>query len=356
MHQPRPFTVHPLWRHAHAQTFAGEFLPRRFGPRFAEWRASRSEHLFVLPDGDRLLAHVHLQPDDPDRRKPVILHLHGLEGHARSHYQEGLSAKAFAAGFHSIRLNYRNCGDTEHLAKGFYFGSVPDDVVEVLAQLHKEWGFGRIFATGVSLGANLLLRLLADAGKGPPPGLEGAVSISAPIDMSMTGDALGRGLNRCYGNYFLMLLKRKLRRKVRFSPNGKALAPIIAKLRGIRTLRQFDETITAPLGGFADATAYYARGSSGDDLGAIRLPTLLIHAQDDPFLPFEMYRSREAIIAANPFLMPFFPLNGGHVGFVEPPGLPHDEPWMDQRWSENEAVRFLARLSEQPAAAGQPTV
>lgn len=343
-YSPAPFEPNRLLRHPHLQTVVGEVFPRRLPAQHDSWRAASQEVHFELPDGDRLQGFVHLQPDDPERRRPVVLQLHGLEGSASSFYQLGLSAKAFAAGFHSVRLNFRNCGNTEHLARKLYSGRNTADVLEVLAQLRERWGFETLYATGVSLGANMLLRLLADAGEDLPSGLVGAAAVSPPIEMAACGVALRQGLNRGYEAFFLQLLKRKLRRKHRLSPGGAELAPTLERLSAIKTLRQFDDLVTAPLNGYADADAYYAHASSADDLPRIAVPTLIIHAQDDPFLPYGMYAPRMEAIRSNPNLTALFPTHGGHVGFLSQPGLPLRESWMDERWAENEAIAYLQSL------------
>ncbi|HEY9897860.1 MAG TPA: alpha/beta fold hydrolase [Pantanalinema sp.] len=343
---PAPFEPHPLFRHAHLQTVVGEVVPRDFARHHAPWLASARTEQFTLADGDRLQAVLHLHPDDPARLRPVVLHLHGLEGSAEASYQKGISTKAYAAGFHSVRLNFRNCGDTEHLARALYHGRSTDDVLAVLAALREEWGFSTLYATGASLGANLLLRLLADAGQAPPPGLAGVVAVSPPVDMAMTAAALDRGFNRGYTAYFLGLLKRKMRRKQRLSPGGEGLSELVRELGRVHTLRAFDELVTAPLSGYPDAATYYAHASSGDDLHRVRVPTLLIHAQDDPFLPYAMYGPRMEAIAANPYLVSVFPDHGGHVGFLMPKGRPGRRPWMDEWWAENEAIAYLQALHE----------
>ncbi len=341
---PAPFEPHRLLTHPHLQTVVGEVVARKLPAMHAAWRTAGQEVLFELSDGDRLQGFLHLLPDDPERLRPVVLQLHGLEGHADSHYQVGLSAKAFAAGFHTLRLNFRNCGDTEHLARRLYTGHGTADVLEVVAQLRDRWGFRNVYGTGVSLGANLLLRLLADAGDAPPAGLAGAVAVSPPIEMAAVGKAFREGLNWGYEAFFLNSLKRKLRRKVRLSPGGEELAPVLELLPSIRTLRQFDDLITAPRNGYVDAPDYYARASSGDDLHRIAVSTLIIHAQDDPFLPYGMYASRLEAIRANPHLTALFPTHGGHVGFLSHAGAPRREPWMDERWAENEAIAYLQSL------------
>lgn len=352
-YSPAPFEPRCLLRHPHLQTVVGEVFPRRLSARHDPWRAAEQEVLFALPDGDRMQAFVHLRPDDPERRRPVVLQLHGLEGSAASHYQRGLSAKAFAAGFHSVRLNFRNCGDTEHLARKLYSGRSTEDVTEVLTQLRDRWGFETLYATGASLGANMLLRLLADAGEQPPAGLKAAVAVSPPIEMAAAGVALRQGLNRGYEAFFLEMLKRKLRRKARLSPGGSELRPTLARLGAIRTLEQFDDLVTAPLNGYADAAAYYAHASSADDLARIAVSTLIIHAQDDPFLPFGMYAPRMEAIRSNPHLTAVFPRYGGHVGYLSKAG-PRREPWMDERWAENEAVAYLQSLPSSRPASTQP--
>lgn len=346
--EPAPFEPHPFFRHAHLQTVSGEVLPRDFARHHAPWLASARTVQFALPDGDKLQAVVHLHPDDPERLRPVVLHLHGLEGSAEASYQKGLSTKAYAAGFHSVRLNFRNCGGTEHLARSLYHGRCTDDVLAVLTSLRMEWGFSTLYATGASLGANLLLRLVADAGEAPPAGLAGVVAVSPPIDMVMTGAALDRGLNRGYAAFFLGSLKRKMRRKVRLSPGGHELASVVRELSRVRTMRAFDELVTAPLSGYPDAATYYAHASSGDDLDRVRVPTLLVHAQDDPFLPFAMYGPRLEAIASNPYLLPVFPERGGHVGFLMPKGRAGRKPWMDEWWAENESIAYLEALHQAP--------
>ncbi|MBU6428558.1 MAG: alpha/beta fold hydrolase [Cyanobacteria bacterium REEB65] len=333
----------PAWlQNRHWQTILSQQLPRRL-PGLASqrraWRRARQEVLFELPDGDRLLAFMHLQTGDPRRRRPVVLHLHGLEGHADSDVQRSLSCKAFACGFHSVRLNFRNCGRTEYLARDLYYGSRTDDLAAVIGCLSDRWGFERIAVTGVSLGGNMLLRYLGDPATNTAM-LLGACAISAPVEMAQALEAFSQGSNWIYERYFLTSLKAKLRRKARLSPDGTRLLPYVARLAEIRTLAQWDEQITAPLGGYQNAMAYYASGSAGPHLGRIRVPTLLVHAQDDPFIPFAMFEQHAAAIAGNPALATLFPPRGGHVGFWARRRGP--ERWMDHFWAENQAIAFLA--------------
>lgn len=342
-HEFLPFQP-PLWlRNPHAQTLASEYTRRNLAARFPAWHDAGRELSLTLPDDDCLRAYLHLHPDDPDRRRPLVIHLHGLEGSADSHYQQGLSAKAFAAGFHTLRLSFRNCGDTEHMARQLYHGAMTGDVRDVLELMRRTWGFERLFLTGVSFGGNLLLKYLSECGDAVPRGLLGAAAISAAIDLN--GVTFKDGLSWGYEQYFLRKLKRKMRRKVRFSPGGEELRERVAQLRGAKTLRDFDALITAPLNGFGTPANYYALASSADHLDRIQVPTLMIHAEDDPVVPFDMYRSRMERIRSNPMLVTVFPETGGHVGFYARHDQPLAEPWMDERWCENEAIAFLADLA-----------
>lgn len=341
--EPAPFIPHPWLKNPHLQTIVAELLPRTFGSEHAAWHEAEQEVLLDLEDGDRLVGYLHLQPNDPERRRPLVLHLHGMEGSASAGFQKGLSAKAFAAGFHSLRLNYRNCGNTEAFSRGIYHARQTADLRQVLQILQERWGMQCLYATGASLGANLLLRLLADGAA--PKELRGAVAISPPIELSACSEALSKGFCRVYDRFFLQSMKRKLRRKRRLSPDGEALRPLIEQLGRVHSLRAFDELVTAPLGGFENAEAYYAAASTVGELDRIQIPTLLIHAQDDPFLPFAMYESQSAAIASNPQITTLFPPHGGHVGFL---GLGKPRaPWMDSRWSENEAIAFLVALDSE---------
>jgi predicted alpha/beta-fold hydrolase len=341
-HQPTSFQS-PAWlRNPHAQTLASEFAPRPLAVRYRAWCEAERELCLTLPDGDALQAFLHLHPEDPERRRPLVIHLHGLEGSANSHYQRGLSAKAFAAGFHTLRVSFRNCGDTEHLARMIYNGAMTGDVRDVIDTMRREWGLASFYLTGVSFGGNLLLKFLAECAENPVDGLRGAAAISAAIDFNRV--TFQEGLSWGYERYFLRKLKRKMERKLRFSPGGEALAAIVAQLGQVKTLRDFDTLVTAPLNGYDSATHYYTSASAADDLDRIQVPTLLIHAEDDPVVPYAMYRERLELIRSNPMLVPVFPETGGHVGFYARRDQPLAQPWMDERWSENEAIAFLAAL------------
>jgi hypothetical protein len=196
------------------------------------------------------------------------------------------------------------------------------------------------------MSANMLLALLARYGDRPPVPVKGAVTISPPIEQALVSEAFGQGFNRVYDAYFLVKLRQKMARRAALNPEDARVVEEAEIARQVRNLREFDNRITARSLGLEDALAYYRAASAGDRLGDIRVPTLLIHAQDDPFIPFEMYRKRMDLIRSNPSLITSFPEHGGHVGFMGAPLVPQSEPWMDEFWAENQALRFTRWLSE----------
>lgn len=343
--EPAPFTPHPWLRNHHVQTIYGTLFPRR--SVHPGWSACAEERELVLPDGDRLRAILHVHPDDPGRTRPLVVLLHGLEGSHDSHYVRGMSLKAYLLGFHSLRLNYRGCGDTEHLCSRFYNGHMVEDVDHVIREFAREAPWP-IVPIGVSLGANMLLRLLATYGDRPPAGLAGAVAISPPIDFHQTHRAFQQGFNRVYDRYFLRKLKRKLRRRVAMRPDDGELAARTRRGLAAPWLFDLDQAITAPEGGFKDAYDYYDRAGTGDGLRDIRVPTLILHAEDDPLIPMAMFQARAAMIAENPALTVIFTPAGGHVGFMERAGEPRPEAWMDHFWAENQALAFVRWLQAVP--------
>lgn len=330
------FVPHPLLSHPHLQTAVAAFWPRRFADA---WERAGVRREFALLDGDRLTGVWHPHPADPKRERPTLLLIHGLEGNADSPYMRGLSAKAFALGWHSLRLNFRNCGGSEHLSRRLYNGALTEDLESVRRALASETA-GPLAMVGVSLGANLLLKRLADYGEAVPAGLAAAVAISPPIALADCGPALRRGLNPCYEQYFLISLRLSLLRKALRRPEAEARR-YAREAFAARSLTEFDDRVTAPEGGFGSAAAYYAAASSAPHLARVRVPTLLIAAEDDPIVPFSSFAPWRESLEANPAIRTRFVPRGGHVGFLSAPGLAPAEPWMDAYWAENEALRYL---------------
>lgn len=293
----------PWLANGHAMTIYTWARPRRF-PRLPQ----AEERIFQAAPDARLLAKCHWQP--ARRNHPTLLLFHGLEGSADAHYMRGIADKAFAAGFNVVRLNQRNCGGTDHLSVGVYNSGLTSDPAAVLRELIEEDGLRSIAVAGYSLGGNLALKLAGEFGDAPPPQVTAFAAVSPTLDLTACIDALERPENWLYHQNFLVSLKRRIRRKARLYPTHYAGKP----LKHVRSVRQFDDVYTAPMSGYRDAADYYYRASSLRVAAAIRVPTLIITAEDDPFIPVAPFR--DPAVSANPSIRLIVTPHGGHCGFV----------------------------------------
>ncbi len=297
----------PLFRDPHINTICGRYWPAPL---------ERGEaRLFETEPGVQVLARCHWH----DPAAPVLVLVHGLEGTCDSTYMRAMARAALKAGFDVVRLNIRNCGGTEHLAPTLYHSGLTVDLRSIAALLAPR----RLFLGGFSLGGNQALKLAGEWGDDPPPHVAGVCAISAPIDLAASAKALAEPQNRIYERRFLRQLRAKVRRKARLWPERFSLEP----LAGVRTILDFDHAITAPSFGFRDAWDYYAQSSAAAYLERVRVPALLIQAQDDPFLPFDRYR-----VPPNPALHLLAPEHGGHVSF-----LSRTRP---RFWAAQQVIRF----------------
>lgn len=331
----RPFR--PAWwlRGAHAQTLGGRFLRPRAGLPFRRERV-------VTPDGDFLdldfarLPGLHWEDLRPG--EPVTVVLHGLEGSAHSGYVHQALRELGGRGIRGLALNFRSCGgELNHLTRFYHSGDTGDlaFVLDLLAERFPEAPLG---AVGFSLGGNVLLKYLGERGESAR--VRAAAAVSVPFDLAAGARRLERGMGRVYTGFFLRSLQAK------FVAKGERMGDACdaARVLAARTFREFDDAATAPLHGFRDAAHYYAASSSAGFLHAVRVPTLLLHSLDDPFLPPDAVPVAAA--RGNPFLVEGFTRGGGHVGFVGGRG-----PWAPEFWAEAEAARFLhAMLGEAGAA------
>lgn len=276
----------------------------------------------VAPDA-RVLAHCHWQPSPSTR--PTLLALHGLEGSSQAHYMRGLADKAFHAGLNVVLLNQRNCGDTEHLSRGLYHSGLSADPAAVIRELTEVDRLRAVAVVGYSLGGNLALRLAGTA----PSGVRSVCAVSPTMDLARCVDALERRQNAVYQWNFVRNLKRRMRRKARALPGLFDLDG----LDRIRTVREFDEAFTAPHHGFRDAADYYHRASSLRVVDRIAVPTLILSAEDDPFVPPEQFR--DTAVVTNPHISTAILRHGGHCGFLADP-----TPAFDGYWAERTAVDF----------------
>lgn len=325
----------PWWlRSAHLQTIGGKFL--RPDPGLVI-RRERVE----TPDGDFLDLDFAASPGYAEpgsgAEAPAVLVLHGLEGSTRRRYMLVTFRELLRRGLRPIGLNFRSCSGEPNRLPRFYHSGETDDLRFALDHLAGKVPGGVRGAIGFSLGGNLLLKYLGEEGRAGggrqagSPGLDAAVAISVPFDLTAGAAMLERGpMARVYTEYFLRSLRRKLIAKADLL---RSLVDLDAALRA-RTLREFDDAITAPLHGFADAADYYARSSSANYLESIRVPTLLLQAEDDPFLPPAALPHRA--IAKNPHLVPAISSHGGHVGFIT------GTPWAPRFIAEESAAEFLA--------------
>ncbi|HZX97063.1 MAG TPA: alpha/beta fold hydrolase [Myxococcales bacterium] len=277
-----------------------------------------------LPDGD----FVDVDRMDGPSGAPLLVALHGLEGSSSAHYIRGLLAQARARGWRGLALNFRGCsGDMNRLVRSYHSGET-GDLDELVRRVRRE--ADRIVIAGCSLGGNVLVKWLGEQGTAPPPQIRAAAALSVPFDLALCAQTLdSAGFWRwIYRTRFLRTLKRKSLEKLAGFPG----AVDLERVRAARTLFEFDDALTARVHGFADAPDYYTQSSSGRFVAEVRVPLLLLSAEDDPFIP-----ARCIPRVANPAVTLEVWPHGGHLGFVEGP------PWRPRFYAERRAVEFLAQ-------------
>lgn len=318
---PSPFRA-PAWaRGPHSQTLLARVL--RPGPSDAFTR-ERLE----TPDGDFL--DVDWGPErDPEA--PIALILHGLEGSSRRRYVRNLGRELLARGIRPAAMNFRGCSGEPNRSLRFYHSGETEDPAWILKEIRDRHPHSPLAVLGFSLGGNVLLKMLGERDDGGAGLVDAAGAMSVPYDLAAGCALLEESfMGSMYSNYFLRSLRRKL--------DGKAerLGGEIdlEAARAASTIREFDDRVTAPLNGFRDAAEYYAVCSSNRFLSRIRVPTLLLHAMDDPFLPAHAIPRKEA--DGNPWTELVLHGHGGHVGFLAgSPRRPHF-------WGEASLAGFVA--------------
>lgn len=278
------------------------------------------------------MCECHWQPAPVRRDRPTVILLHGLEGSSRSQYIVGNSTKFFSNGCNVVRMNMRTCGGTEKLAPTLYHSGLSGDVGAVLQHLLHTERLEEIALVGYSMGGNLVLKLAGELGEAAPPQLCAVVGVSAAVDLAESADALHESAKGFYERRFVRALIKRYRRKAFLFP--RAFDP--QRSEGLSSIRGFDNRITALYGGFRNADDYYYRSSAARVLGQIRVPTLLIHACDDPFV--RITAETRATIAANPALTLLETEHGGHCAFLAEPDLANGD---DGYWAEGTALRFV---------------
>ena len=320
----RPYRA-PWWLPGgHLQTIYPYLLLKRRAPPYRRER-------WETPDGDFIDLDWVNERDD---HAPLVALFHGLEGGSGSHYATALMRAGARRHWRGVVIHFRGCsGEPNRMPRAYHSGDA-DEIAWILQRLRALNPTTPLFAAGVSLGGNALLKWLGREQASARGVIDAAAAVSAPVDLMTAGDLLGTGVNRLYGHHFLQTLKRKSLAKLKRFP---ALydSDIV---RNARTLREFDNVVTAPLHGYLDTDDYWTRASSKPDLRHIEVPTLIVHARNDPFLPGRHLPEASEVSAT---VTLDFPEGGGHTGFASG-SFPGNLDWLPERllafFSENVAT------------------
>ncbi len=317
----------PQWlRSAQLQTIFASQAKRDFF-----WGWQKSEEMYVdLADGSRIKAVCAWQP----RPSPTLLAVHGIGGSSDSSYMLGLSHKAFHEGWNAVLLNFYNFNSRLEHPRIFHAGS-SKELEEILSNLLYDDRIREVFLVGVSMGGNIVLKMLGEWGRKFLPSVRAAAVISPLVDLMVSWQRLEKPSNCLFRSHFVKNLKRLVRKHV------SSLNQFVDTdgLRRVRTVRQYDEVVTAPLCGFRDAFEYYEKASALPFCKEVCVPTLVIHSRDDPLIPFEPLINSE--IVSNPRVLVHLTERGGHAGFLQK----RTSVDIDCRWAENRVIDFF-RLDE----------
>jgi uncharacterized protein len=308
---------------AHLMTLVPRYWPRDTSlPGLPQ-----EERLFSVEWHTRLKGFCHWQVDR--QASPTVILVHGLEGSSESQYMRGIAAKAYRIGFNVVRMNQRTCGGTEHLSPTLYNSGLSGDYRAIVNELAQHDGLNRIWLVGYSMGGNLVLKAAGELGQAEPA-LAGVAAVCPNINPTVCARALEEPRNWIYHRHFVTRLKSRLRRKAALFP-GKWNLSILDE---IATISAFDDRYTAKDGGYRDGADYYDRAGARHVLDAITVPTLMITAQDDPFIPYSMFTV--PVIQQHPRIRVVAPRYGGHCGFFH-----RSRNGEDPYWAENRIVDFL---------------
>lgn len=315
------------FRSAHLQTI----YPTLF--REVSVVTNRRERI-ETPDGDFL----DLDWAQVGERKPLVVITHGLEGHSRSHYCQGMAGALQRAGWDVLTWNFRGCSGKPNRNLQSYHSGATGELQIVLDHVFSTSDYERIALVGFSLGGNMTLKYLGDLGTEADSRICGAIGLSVPCDLASSAKKLEQWQNRFYMARFMRSLRTKVQEKATRFPDQISTEG----LDEMRTFAEFDDTYTGPIHGFKNADDYWTQSSCRHVLQNIAIPTLLVSALDDPFLTPECFPHEAAKVNSHFHLET--PKHGGHLGFVE-----FNE--RDEYWSERRAVRFLAKEMEGHAPA-----
>ena len=310
------------------QTVASFLAPRKIR------LAPGEERLIEVAPGIQVRCWCHWQEDRAQAMTLIVVH--GLEGSSESQYVLGVALNGLAAGMNVVRMNQRNCGEMNHCAPTLYNSSLSGDVAAVAKSMVANVGVSRFALVGFSMGGNLVLKCAGEWGREAPAQFKAVAVVCPAMDLAASADALHEPANRFYEWYFLMQLYRRLRAKAKYFPNDFDTR----RLRGVTSLRLFDDRVTAYYCGFAGADDYYARAAAANVVDRIAVPGLIIHAANDPFIRVQPETLKK--VAANPNLTYIETADGGHCAFMGEP----DGDGYDGRWAEREVVEFVRQVAD----------
>jgi uncharacterized protein len=322
----KEFEPHRWLKSGHAQTVAGAFVRRTFAVPAGE------ERLFRVDGETQLMGLCHWQ-EGKRRNLPVMVIVHGLEGSCESGYAAGIADKAWARGFHAVRMNQRNCGGTERLTPTLYNSGMSGDYRAVLLELINE-GFEQVFLAGYSMGGNLVTKMAGEFGAAAPRQLKGVAVVCPALDLSACADALEKPVNFIYSRHFVKGLLKRYRKKVELFPEKY----VRDGFGPIRTVREFDDQITAPCFGYRDAEEYYQAAGAKKVIGKVAVPLLVMTAKDDPFVPYESFA--RARVEENPCVRFAGTEHGGHCGFIS------RFAGTERFWAEERIVEFVEEVNK----------
>jgi uncharacterized protein len=323
---PSVFRPHPRLRGGHLQTLAAFFLARQMVLPEPERR------LIEVEPGVSVLCYCYWQKD---RSVLTLIVVHGLEGSTESQYMLGVAQNGLAAGMNVVLMNQRNCGGMDHCAPTLYNSSRSPDVAAVARNIVERDRISGFVLAGFSMGGNLVLKLAGEWGANAPPQFRGVAAVCPAINLAAGADALHEPANRIYEYYFLLQLFRRFRRKARLFPADFD----VSRLRGVKTLRDFDDRVTAFYCGFTGADDYYSRAAAANVIAQISRPALVIHARNDPFIRL-LPGTRQALLD-NPNIIYLETEDGGHCAFIGERG---SDASYDGRWAEREIVEFAKQF------------
>jgi uncharacterized protein len=330
-----PFAPAPLTAGGHRQTLLGFWYRRRL-----RWDAPAEDLVVEAGEDVRILARVTWQAG-PREGRPALVVVHGLGGCDAAGYAVATARLAFDRGWHVVRMNMRGAGDAEAICPRLYNAGLDGDLRAVLAAVAPH--VDALGVVGFSLGANLALLALARGGDRLPGRIVGAVAVSPPLDLAACASALERPANRLYQSYFVRILRAAYVRRQRRRPDLYEAG----RERGVRTVREYDERITAPYGGFGSAAEYYGASSAGPVLGALAHPALVLAALDDPMVPGESVLRWP--LPSSGLVEREMTRTGGHVGFVAPSAAP------GRFWAAERAMGFLEEAASAEATEQRST-